>query len=105
MEVNSYDSLSQAINGLKKRGYTNEYTLDGEQVCSIETKMCMRPEEMTIVEYHRFEGASDPSDMAVVYAVETKDGDKGIIVDAYGAYSSQRLAMFLKKVKMDEHLR
>jgi hypothetical protein len=34
-------------------------------------------DEVTIRGYQRFEGASDPDDMAIVYAIESLDGTRG----------------------------
>src|SRR3989454_1325822 len=33
-------------------------------------------QQLMIVEHHRFEGASDPDDMSVVYGIEATDGDR-----------------------------
>ena len=63
-----------------------------------------RPEELTIVEHHRFEGASDPDDLSIVYGIESQDGTRGVLVDAYGIYANPELSGFLKKVKMREEL-
>jgi hypothetical protein len=63
-----------------------------------------RPGELAIVEHHRFEGASDPEDMSVVYAIESDDGVRGIVVDAFGVYADPALAAFLKGIKKREHV-
>jgi len=47
-------------------------------------------------------GASDPDDMAIVYGIESDDGERGIVVDAYGVYADPRLGEFLKNVKIRE---
>jgi hypothetical protein len=54
------------------------------------------------VEHDRFEGASDPDDMSVVYAMESDDGLKGVIADAFGLYANPDLGVFLEKVKIRE---
>jgi len=54
------------------------------------------------VEHYRFEGASDPDDMSVVYAFESHDGSRGIIADAFGLYANPDLGGFLEKVKIRE---
>ena len=48
--------------------------------------------------YYRFEGTSDPDDMAIAYAIETKSGVRGILVDAFGVYSDPRTSAVLKDV-------
>ena len=48
--------------------------------------------------YRRFEGASDPDDMSIVYAVESNNGWQGTIVDAFGVYSEPAIGTVLKHV-------
>ena len=77
--------MSEAVNGLKQRGYTLDFNLKENYIqCNNEK---FNPEEFEIVEVYRFEGESDPADEAVVYAVESKGGKKGVLVSGYGAYA------------------
>jgi hypothetical protein len=54
---------------------------------------------LKILEHFRYEGITNPDDEAVMYVVETNDGLKGIIVDAFGIYANSELADFMKKVE------
>ena len=59
------------------------------------------PADFEITEMHRFEGNTDPSDEAVLYAIESKDGKlKGIITSAYGMYADSTSSEMLKKLSM-----
>ena len=40
--------------------------------------------------------------MSVVYAIEARDGTRGILVDAFGVYANPDLGVFLQNVKMRE---
>jgi hypothetical protein len=71
---------------------------------AVESGETFRPQDLTIVEHHRFEGASDPDDMAIVYGIESNSGIRGVLVDAYGVYADPRVSEFLKTVKMREGL-
>ena len=57
------------------------------------------PDEVRIIDFFRFEGESDPADAAILYVIETCDGDKGTLIDAYGTYSDEDINKFLLKVK------
>ncbi|GJM32230.1 MAG: hypothetical protein DHS20C18_12310 [Saprospiraceae bacterium] len=74
--------------------------MDSGQMKSIETDKTYQAEEMRIVEYHRFEGNSNPSDLSVIYAIYCKDGNKGTIVSTYGPYADMKLSVFMDKVKI-----
>lgn len=93
------DTLVECLNTLKDRGYEKEFKLDHHELCAIDGEHRYGPKDMKIVEHFRFEGESDPADMTVVYAVETTDGGKGIIVDAFGTYSNPKLSEFIRKVE------
>jgi hypothetical protein len=49
----------------------------------------MTADEFEINEFYRFEGVTNPSDMSIVYAVESKKHNlKGILVNAFGTYAN-----------------
>jgi hypothetical protein len=94
--------VREAVQGLKERGFTDNLELAGGVLHAVESERTFTAPELTIIEHHRFEGASDPDDMAVVYGIAATDGHRGIVVDAYGVYSDPRLSEFLKNVKVQE---
>jgi len=55
-------------------------------------------DDFEIVDVYRYEGDSDPADEAVVYAIESKTGVKGILVTGYGIYSDTISAKILEKL-------
>ena len=79
----NYDTVSAAVDGLKERGFTRDFSLDESCLVCGETKF--NPDDFEITEVYRFEGDTDPADEAVVYGVEGKDHQKGILVTGYGA--------------------
>jgi hypothetical protein len=52
-----------------------------------------------VVDFFRFEGESDPADNSILYAIETDDGKKGILSDAYGPYADINVTKFMKQVE------
>lgn len=102
MSVNQFDTLTEALTDLNKRGFTYSFEIVENGARCIETGEMFEPEYIIIEEYHRFEGESNPDDMSVVYAIQTSNGLKGTFIDAYGAYSSSHTGSFLKKVKFHE---
>ncbi len=102
MPNNRFGNMVDATNDLSKRGYTAQFQMQDEGLTtSSSPNKHYSPESISVKEYHRFEGPSAPDDMGVIYAVETNDGIKGTLIDAYGTYSEGNLAEFMKKVNMD----
>jgi len=92
----TYDTMSEAVNDLKKRGYTLDFNL--QENCLICNQDRLDPDDFEITEVYRFEGNSDPADSGVVYAVEGNKGQKGVLVTAYGMYAQGMGAEIAKKL-------
>ena len=97
--MHSYDTLSEAVNGLKQRGYTIDFNIEADALVCKKTPVSLAPDEFEIAEVYRFEGNTDPADEAVVYAIEGKHGHKGILVNAYGPDADAASAELVKKLK------
>ena len=102
MSVKRYTNMLEAIEELKKRGFTGNFEFLDQTFRDVDSGRTFKADELTIVEHDRFEGASDPDDMSVVYAMESDDGLKGVIADAFGLYANPDLGGFLEKVKIRE---
>lgn len=97
----NYDTVSGALNSLKARGYTKDFNISFDKLICDETNECLNPHKFEITEIYRFEGESNPSDEAVVYAVESKDGNmKGVLVNAYGLYADSISDDMVKKLSI-----
>ena len=99
----SYDTLSEAVNDLIRRGYTTDFLIQKEKDCLVcdNNSLELSPEEFAIDEVYRFEGMSDPADESVVYAISSgKHNMKGLVINSYGAdfgYRSSRLVEHLRR--------
>jgi len=63
------------------------------------TKGIFKSENIFIVEFHRFEGATDLEDMSIIYIIETISGLKGTISDTLGTYADSEPGEFLQRVR------
>jgi hypothetical protein len=82
--MHTYDTVSEAINDLKERGYTLDFNLETDKVVCNALPLELKPDEFEITETYRFEGESNPDDEAIVYAIESKHGHKGVLVNGFG---------------------
>lgn len=83
----SYDTLSEALSDLANRGYTYDFNLNHTCIECQSVEKKFGPDSFNVVEVYRFEGMSSPDDASVIYVIETSDGLKGTLVDAYGTYA------------------
>ena len=82
---NSYDTLTEATEDLQSEGYTIDFDLVEDGISSKELKKQWKAEELEVVKFYRFEGMTNPADNMILYVIECKDDQKGLLVDAYGA--------------------
>ncbi|MEM1122799.1 MAG: phosphoribosylpyrophosphate synthetase [Bacteroidota bacterium] len=102
MKLNKYDNLVVATNALLKRGFKSDFKLTKNGMKDLKTKKLYQPEDMAIVEYHRFEGMTNPSDMSIIFAVVCNDQNKGTVISSYGTYADMQLVKFMDKVKIQK---
>ena len=91
-------SLSSCLEKMIADGYTDDFKAIDEGLKSLRTEKIYQPDEVAVDNYYRFEGNSDPDDMAILYVISTNDGVKGTLVDAYGTYASQEVNEFILAV-------
>lgn len=97
----NYDTASEALNDLAKRGFTHDFNIHEEADCLICTNTMTRlsPEEFEIVETYRFEGDTDPADEMIVYAISSmKHNLKGTLINAYGIYADASTSKVVEKL-------
>ncbi|MGB5436351.1 MAG: phosphoribosylpyrophosphate synthetase [Maribacter sp.] len=93
------DTLSETMRQLQKRGYTYDLNLCSEHVECYALKLKLHPEDFNVDEVHRFEGMSSTDDNSVLYAIHSKNGIKGLLVDAYGVYAENISEAMRKKLR------
>ena len=75
----NYKTLSETISDLNNQGYSHDFN-----IANIFSAV-LSPKDFEIDRVHRFEGASNPDDQCILYAISSlKLGVKGILVNGYG---------------------
>lgn len=93
-----YDTVSEAVNALRKRGFTIDFNL--KENCLVCHEGKYDPDDFEIVEVYRFEGNTDPADEAVVYGIQSNNGKKGVLVSGYGPSADTMSAEMAKKLEI-----
>jgi hypothetical protein len=96
---NQYSTLAEAIEDLKKKGYTINFRINKNGKLEGSGGNTFSTSDVKLAEFHRFEGMSDPGDSTILYALETSSGLKGTLVDSYGADASELTSEFMKNVE------
>ena len=89
---------------LEQHGYTEQFRVEKDRLVNLTSGKKYRAADVKAVNFYRFEGISDPDDMSILYAIETTDGTKGTLSDAYGNYSDDDTGAFMKQVEIGKKL-
>jgi len=91
-------TLAGTMDDLARRGFTEQFKLSGGRLRGLNSGRAFGAEQLVVTEYYRFEGVSDPDDMAILYAIETRTGLRGTLADAFGAYADPGVSDFMDDV-------
>ncbi len=91
-------TLSEQTNEATKLGYTDDFEVKEYGIVSQNGKV-FTSDQVNIVNFYRFEGYSDPEDNSILYLIETHDGTKGKIIDAYGVSADSTITKFIGEVE------
>jgi hypothetical protein len=92
-------SLATCLQRVVTEGYSEDFKITEKGLESQQKNSSYKPEQIQIVNFFRFEGESDPDDNAILYVIETNDGTKGTLIDAYGIYNDPKVSRFMKDVE------
>ncbi len=99
IEKKEMNTLVSCLNTLMASGFETQFKTTKNGLKSLTTEITYQPEEIKVLNFYRFEGESDPADNSILYAIETKNGERGTLTDAYGPYSDSNVTRFMKQVE------
>ena len=101
--MKQYSDLIEAINGLRKEGYTEDFNLEQQCLSCRDGQYKIFHDEFVIDKYFRFDVSSDAADQSIIYAISShKHYLKGILINAYGIYTEPVTNEMLKKLQIAE---
>ncbi|HXD94595.1 MAG TPA: hypothetical protein VNX01_15425 [Bacteroidia bacterium] len=92
-------TLTECIELITKRGYKTNFMAIGNNKIKGEREKPYASHEIKINTFYRFEGDSDPGDSSILYAIETNDGEKGYLTNAYGPYADTKVSLFIDEIE------
>jgi hypothetical protein len=97
--ITEMNTLTDCLNKAIGNGYTESFIMAGHGIAiQSSPDNIYAPQDIHIDTFYRFEGESDPGDMAIMYSIHTTDGIKGTLIDAYGTYADSKVNAFILQV-------
>jgi hypothetical protein len=88
---------TEYIQNLRKKGYTEDFTSTSSYDLLSETGRIYRPHELKIAAYYKYAESSQDENF-VLFAIETCDGKKGLLLDSCDENSEDRISRFIHVV-------
>jgi len=94
-------TLLTCMKNAKEEGYKLSFkvTEQGLSKADEEGSRFYTPEEISIDNFYRFEGESDPAENSILYLIHTVDGEKGTLLNTYGTYADPLISPFIEQVE------
>jgi hypothetical protein len=92
-------TLTQCTNNAVANGFTENFKVAARGLTTDSGDKFYGPTQVKITNFYRFEGWSAPEDNCILYLIETEDGRKGTLIDAYGAYADAKVSTFIREVE------
>ncbi|HET8753280.1 MAG TPA: phosphoribosylpyrophosphate synthetase [Salinimicrobium sp.] len=99
--MKKHGTLSEDLNRLRtEEGYTEDFNLLDHTLISKDEREKFLAQDFVVDEVYRFEGISNPGDEAILYAISTSSGQKGVLIDGYDYTSGQISEELVKKLDL-----
>ena len=96
----SFGTLAETVNSLANLGYNLDFNIHEECLVCHQTNTVLAPDDFQIDKVYRFEGASNPDDESIVYAISSsKFKVKGILVNGYGVSADETSSKLVEKLQ------
>lgn len=93
------NTLSENLNKLLRQGTVIDLRLnDAGKLWVKGYRRQFSPAEVQLIWSRRFEGQSNPGDLAILYGLKLPDGKTGVLVDGYGTASDAKIITFIRAV-------
>ncbi len=99
MSTHNLKTLVETLNDLRKQGYKSDFFVEGTKLRSSVSGNFYKAEDVNISASYRFEGESNPADSSILYVMETNTGEKGTLVNTYGAKFDEQIDAFVKQIE------
>lgn len=101
--MDEMDTLGETIDRLERQGFVDHFRPEPPGLRAAEDGRLFDPAELVTEEIRRFEGASDPGDESIVFALRSRDGSvRGTLVASFGPGTDPAVAEVVRGLPRPE---
>ncbi|WP_018476576.1 hypothetical protein [Pontibacter roseus] len=87
--MSRFNTLSEAVNALRARGYVNTFSIQHQRVYCSELSKAIPPTQLTLLERHIVPSPASRGGEEEVYGFRTEDNTLGIMTNIYAEYDPE----------------
>lgn len=100
-----YETVTEALQDLSSRGYTNDFNLQTNRLECARINLLLCPDDLWVDEVHRLDGEDNPGVSVILLAITAKNGIKGTLMDGYGRYAVALTPEMAQKLRLRQNQR
>ncbi len=94
------NTLNSIIFDLQTEGFVHTFSIIQDEIGCSGPRKLYKPAEIKIVKQNNYRANPYSSSGATIYALETNDGYKGILINRRGIYANEAIESFIQKASL-----
>jgi len=95
--TNHPNTINTIINDLQTEGFVHTFSIIDDVIGCSGPRKLYKPTEIKIVKQNDYRANPYGTSNAIIYALETNDGYKGVLINRCGIYADEAIEKFIKK--------
>jgi len=91
------NSINSIIYDLQTEGFVHTFSIIEDEIGCSGPRKLYKPAEIKIVKQNNYHANPYSSSGAIIYALETNDGHKGVLINRCGIYADEGIEKFIQK--------
>lgn len=94
---NTLNTINSIIYDLQTEGFVHTFSIIQDEIGCSGPRKLYKPAEIKIIKQNSYHANPYSSFSAIIYALETYDGYKGVLINRSGIYADQAIEKFIQK--------
>ncbi|MEO6548442.1 MAG: hypothetical protein ABIN94_10600 [Ferruginibacter sp.] len=94
---NTITTISTIISDFKTEGFVHTFSVIADEIGCSGPRKLYKPAEIKIVKQDKFDANPYSSAGAIIYALETYDGYRGVLVHRLGTFADEAIGKFIQQ--------
>ena len=87
------------VSMLEKIGFKSQFQAQESGIRSLTTQRVYQPQEVNIINKWQFDERPAQQQACILYALESNNGERGILIDFIGSDHDQRVSDFIRQLE------